>query len=107
MDMDNVFVNEMSDNNLQLYDEEGAVVELPIIGMFKVEEKYYMVVYIKPDNEDDENKGELVMLRVERDEEREYVQMITDKEEWSIAVEAWQKISEKATTVGVVPIIGQ
>lgn len=103
--MEEILVSEMENNSLELYDEEGKVIELPIVGMFTVDQKYYVVVFIEP--HDKAPEGELVVFRVEREDDREYVQMITDRAEWERALDAWQKIAAKAAKDGVVPVKGQ
>jgi len=102
---DNVLVSEMMDNSIQLHDEEGVVIDLPIIGMFTVNKKYYVVVFVKGDEKKPD--GEQLMLRVEREDDREYVQMIIDRDEWETAISTWQKIVDKIGKDGVTPVMGQ
>lgn len=103
--MEHILVSEMQDNHLQLIDEEGLVMEVPIVGAFKVDGKYYVVVFIEPHEKAQD--GELVMFRIEKEGDKEYIQIITDRSEWDIASSTWTKIANKAVYDGVTPVGGE
>ena len=102
--MKEILVSEMEDNTLELFDEEGKVIEFPIIGMFSLDEKYYVVIYIEQDKKSPTTDSELVVLRAEKEGDREYVQIIDDRNEWNEVVKAWNMIANKAAKDGVVPV---
>lgn len=102
--MEEILVSEMENNTLELFDEEGKVIEFPIIGMFSLDGKYYVVVYIEQDDKSSTADSELVVLRAEREGDKEYVQIIDDRNEWNRVVSAWNKISNKVVKDGVVPV---
>lgn len=95
MDKSDIFVDTMKDREIEFTDEEGVVEKLPLLGMFSTQGQYYVVVLVE--DKRDFKKSEMVLLKVEKGEgNKDYVQIITDKEEWDNAKEAWHLICDKA-----------
>lgn len=96
-----VFVDKMQERELKFYDEKGILQTMPIIGMFSLKERYYLVLFAEPPTKD--VKGELIMVRVETGEDgNDHVQLITDKTEWDEAYETWNAITDEAMRKGII-----
>ena len=98
--MSQVYVDRMEERELQFHDEQGILRTMPIIGVFSVKEKYYMVLHSEPPN--DKTPGELIIVRVETQDGKDIVQLITDKDEWDIAKKTWELIIDEVERQGLV-----
>lgn len=87
--MQDVLMTEMADTTIELIDEEGIVIEYPVIVAFTVKTNYYTAVY-------DEKNDEIVIFKVLLDENgKEFIQVITDENEWREVWDCWQLIIAK------------
>lgn len=90
--MSNVYVEEMEMNDLVFTTEDGETHTAPIVGIFAVKDKHYVVVL---EQSEETGEQELLLLKAEQGAQGDYVQMIDDKEEWIKASQAWHSIVNK------------
>lgn len=89
------YMGKIEDSGIQLSDKNGETQTVPLVGAFKVDGKYYVVVRAEEDG-----KEENIMYRVEkRADGTEYIQIITDREEWETAYDAWVQLTYEAMRV--------
>ena len=77
----------LDSNNIQIIDENGEVLEFPIISIFNINLNYYVILDIGDE--------ELTVFRVENNGEHEYLQIISDIEEWELICKVWSDICDK------------
>jgi len=76
-----------------LVDEEGGEHEFYLIDTLTVADAQYVV--LAPAEEDEENEGEVVILKIAVDEEgNEVFSEIEDDEEWELVADAWEESEE-------------
>lgn len=83
------------DGTIQLLDEDGNEVTFAILGFTVVEEKEYMIAVPEETLEEETEELEVVVLRVEEDEEgaESYV-TVTEDDEFDKVVENFKKEAE-------------
>lgn len=85
-------VGEIDDISLTIsLDEEEQVV--PILGLFRVNDKYYVTLLVK-----ESNKEVVVIYEVVNKDGNEYVQIIESVDEWKVVEKAWADIMDAAET---------
>lgn len=83
------YLGSMNDSYIRLYNEHGDSQEAQIIGAFKNQKGYYIVLRVEEDGSE-----ENVMYRVEKREDgSEYIQVIVDREEWDAAYKSWMDLT--------------
>lgn len=86
------YLGDLENNMLELSDGKGNTQIAPIVGMFKNDNGYYVVLKVE-----ELGKEEFVMYKVLKKEDgTEYIQMITDKNEWEEAYKSWISLNHLA-----------
>lgn len=82
--------NNPENENLVLIDEDGNEVEFGFIGSLESEGNEYVVLSPIEGEEIDE----IIIFKVDRDGEEEFLVEIEDDEEWEKVADLWDEISE-------------
>lgn len=90
--MEKVLVDEMENNSLDFVGEDGKAYKVPILGIFAIQDKHYVVLLMESD---DKVEQEQLCLKILNDGQGDYVQMIDQKDEWLKVVKAWEDICAK------------
>lgn len=83
------FMGLLANNELEISDDKGNTQRMPLVGAFKNMNGYYVVVLAQ-----EHGKEEFVMYRVDREGDREFIQVITDVNEWDMAYTSWLELVE-------------
>lgn len=81
--------NNPENENLILIDEDGNEVEFGFIGSLESEEKEYVV--LSPINGEDID--EIIIFKVEKEGEEEFLVEIEDDDEWEKVADLWDESS--------------
>lgn len=84
------YLGDLEENMLEISNEKGDSQVVPIVGMFKNDNGYYIVLQVT-----ENDKEEYVMYKVIKraDGSGEYIQVITDQKEWNDANESWNDLN--------------
>lgn len=85
-------VGELDDISLTI-GVNGEEQSVPILGLFKVDDKYYVTLLVKEDS-----KEVVVIYEVVKNDEAEHIQVIETKEEWDKVNKAWSDILDVVDT---------
>ena len=86
------YLGDLNENMLEIKDNKGNSQVVPIVGMFKNELGYYVVIRVM-----ENQKEEYVMYKVlKKASGEEYIQVITDKNEWTTAYNSWISLNVEA-----------
>lgn len=86
------YFGELPEKIIRLTDKEGNYQDIELVGAFKNDKGYYIVVNVEEDG-----KQEYAMYRVcKNDDQTEYIQVITDREEWDLAYKSWVALTNQA-----------
>lgn len=84
------FLGLLAQNELEIADDNGNTQRVPLVGAFKNKRGYYVVVLAE-----EHGKSEFVMYKVlKRQDDTEYIQIITDVVEWEEAYQTWIDINK-------------
>ena len=85
----NIFIGELEDTMLEI-EYNGITQRSPILGVFTVSKKYYVVLLVQ-----EKNAKTTVIYRVEKGDNKEYLQIIEDRSEWATVSTTWNNILDK------------
>ena len=95
------YIGDLEETMLEITDGEGNKQLAPIIGMFKNDNGYYVVLKVE-----ENGKEEFVMYKVLKKEDgTEYIQIIVDRAEWEAAYESWIQLNRESMKLNEVHIL--
>ena len=95
------YLGDLEENMLEIDDGHGNKQVVPIVGMFKNDNGYYIVIKVE-----DNGKEEFVMYEVIKKEDgTECIQIITEKAKWDAAYESWMALNREALKLNEVHIL--
>lgn len=95
---ENNYEDEINDSEvITLIDEEGEEQDFAILDMVELEGSRYVILLPVDEGEEDEEEGEVIILKFTRDKEgNEILAGIEDDEEWERVADAWEeKVAEE------------
>ena len=95
------YLGDLEENMLEISDGKGNTQVVPIVGMFKNDNGYYVVLKVE-----EKGKEEFVMYEVcKKEDGTEYIQIITDKDKWDAAYKSWLDLNKEAMKLNEVHIL--
>jgi len=79
------------DNIIELMGENGEKLNVEYLATLKMEEKQYAIMK----SCDDEDSTEVIVMRIEKDGEEDYLVSIEDDEELDMVFEAFKKVASE------------
>lgn len=80
------------DNIIELTGENGETVHVEYLATLKMEEKQYAIM---KSCDDDEDSGEVIIMRIEKDGEEEYLVSIEDEDELDTVFGAFKQVASE------------
>lgn len=78
------------DNIIELTGENGETIQVEFLATVKLEDQEYAVIHSLEDS-DDEDDGEVIIMRMEKDGEEDFLVSIEDEDELDRAFEAFKQ----------------
>ena len=78
------------DNIIELTGENGETIQVEFLATVKLEDQEYAVMHSLEDS-DDEDEGEVIIMRMEKDGEEDFLVSIEDEDELDRAFEAFKQ----------------
>ncbi len=78
------------DNIIELTGENGETIQVEFLATVKLEDQEYAVMHSLEDS-DDEDDGEVIIMRMEKDGEEDFLVSIEDEDELDRAFEAFKQ----------------
>ena len=83
------------DNIIELTGENGETLLVEYLATLKIEDKQYAVMKSCDDYEDSEDSEEIIIMKIERDGEEDYLVSLEDDEELDMVFEAFKKVASE------------
>jgi uncharacterized protein YrzB (UPF0473 family) len=80
------------DNTIELTGENGETLSVEYLATLKMEEKQYAIMKSCDENEDN---AEVIIMKIEKDGEEDYLVSIEDDEELDMVFEAFKKVASE------------
>ena len=81
-----------SDNIIELTGENGETLSVEYLATLKMEDNQYAIMKACDENE---NSGEVIIMKIEKDGEEDYLVSIEDDEELDMVFEAFKKAASE------------
>lgn len=80
---------EDTNNIIELIGENGEIINVEFIATIKVEEQEYAIMHALDDSDD----GDVIIMRMEKDGDEDYLVSIEDEDELERIFEAFKKVA--------------